>query len=112
MNDETHYRLLKLIEANPQISQRALAKAMGVSLGKLNYCLQAVITRGWVKAKNFAKNPNKRAYAYYLTPKGFEAKTKVTVRFLKQKVKDYESLKEEIESLRREAAKVTIDEDI
>ncbi|MEJ2566937.1 MAG: MarR family EPS-associated transcriptional regulator, partial [Gammaproteobacteria bacterium] len=72
MNDETHYRLLKLIEANPEMSQRDLADAMGVSVGKINYCMRAVIERGWIKAKNFSKSKNKRAYAYYLTSKGVE----------------------------------------
>ena len=106
MNDETHYRLLKLLEANPEISQRELADAMGVSLGKINYCLRAVVERGLVKVKNFKANPNKRAYAYYLTPKRVEEKAHVTGRFLKSKVHEYEELKREIAQLRRENAKV------
>ena len=113
MNDETHYQLLKLIEANPEMSQRELANAMDVSLGKVNYCLKAVIARGWVKVKNFTKNPNKRAYAYYLTPIGFEAKAKVTVRFLMQKIGEYETLRKEIKHLREEisatGSSITID---
>jgi len=103
LNDETHYRLLKLIEANPQLSQRELADAMDVSLGKINYCLRAVIERGWIKARNFTNSPNKRAYAYYLTPKGMEEKTRVTARFLKRKMEEYEELKEEIKRLKQEA---------
>lgn len=102
MNDETHYRLLKIIEANPQVSQRELADAMSVSLGKINYCLRAVIERGLVKVKNFKANPNKRVYAYYLTPKGMEEKTRVTARFLKRKIREYQELKREIAQLRRE----------
>ena len=102
MNDETHYRLLKLIETNPQISQRELADAMGVSLGKINYCLRAVIERGWIKAKNFTKSQNKRAYAYYLTPKGAAEKAKVTARFLKHKMDEYQDLNIQIEQLKRE----------
>ena len=102
MNDETHYRLLKLIETNPQISQRELADAMGVSLGKINYCLRAVIERGWIKAKNFSKSRNKRAYAYYLTPKGASEKAKVTSRFLKIKLDEYSNLKVQIEQLQQE----------
>ena len=102
MNDETHYRLLKLIEANPELSQRELANAMGVSLGKINYCLRAVIGRGWIKARNFTKSRNKRAYAYYLTPKGVEEKAKVTARFLNYKMAEYEELKKEIERLKQE----------
>lgn len=102
MNDETHYRLLKLIEASPEISQRELANAMGVSLGKINYCLRAIIEKGLVKVKNFKANPNKRVYAYYLTPKGMEEKTHVTARFLKRKMSEYEELKHEIEQLKSE----------
>jgi EPS-associated MarR family transcriptional regulator len=102
MNDETHYRLLKLIEANPQMSQRELADAMGVSLGKVNYCLRAVIARGWIKARNFTKSQNKRAYAYYLTPKGAAEKARVTTRFLKHKIDEYQDLKIQIEQLRQE----------
>ena len=105
MNDETHYRLLKLIEANPEMSQRDLADAMGVSLGKINYCLRAFIERGLVKVNNFKANPNKRAYAYYLTPAGIEEKTRVTSRFLKRKLSEYEEVKREISQLRRETAK-------
>ena len=106
MNDETHYQLLKLIEGNPQMSQRELADAMGVSLGKINYCLRAVIERGWIKAKNFTKSQNKRAYAYYLTPKGASEKTKVTTRFLKSKMDEYQDLKTQIEQLQREGAEL------
>ena len=104
MNDETHYQLLKLIEGNPQLSQRELANAMGVSLGKINYCLRAVMQRGLVKVKNFKANPNKRMYAYYLTPKGVEEKSRVTVQFLKRKMREYENLKREIELLQIEIA--------
>ena len=88
------------------MSQRELADAMGVSLGKVNYCLRAVISRGWVKAKNFQHNPNKRAYAYYLTPNGIEEKAKVTVRFLKQKMEEYEEIRREIEDLQHEAMQI------
>ena len=106
MNDETHYRLLKLIEANPEMNQRELADAMGVSLGKVNYCLRAVIERGWIKAKNFTKSQNKRAYAYYLTPKGASEKAKVTARFLKTKMDEYQDLKMQIEQLQQEVAEL------
>jgi len=104
VNDETHYRLLKLIEANPEMSQRDLAKAMGVSLGKANYCLRAVVERGLVKVRNFKANPNKQAYAYYLTPRGIEEKARVTSRFLQRKMIEYEELKRDIAQLKREAA--------
>lgn len=102
LDDETRYRLLKLLESRPELSQRELAVEMGVSLGKVNYCLRAVMERGWVKVRNFTQNPNKRIYAYYLTRKGAEEKAKVTTRFLKRKLKEYEDLKEEIARLQRE----------
>src|SRR3569832_254194 len=70
LDDETRYRLFKLLESKPELSQRELASEMGMSLGKVNYCLRAVMERGWVKVKNFTRHPNKRVYAYYLTAKG------------------------------------------
>ncbi len=101
--DETHYRIFKLIEAQPDISQRQLAEALGISLGKVNYCLKALIDKGQVKVRNFKRNPSKRAYAYLMTPRGVEEKTLLTTHFLKRKMAEYERLKQEIEQLRREA---------
>ena len=103
LTDETRYKLLRMLEANPQASQRELANALGVSVGKVNYCLNALIERGWLKARNFKNNKNKRAYMYYLTPHGFEEKARVTMRFLRQRLAEYEALSAEIEALRREA---------
>jgi len=102
LDDETHYKILKLLQEDPHISQRALADVLGVSLGKTNYCLKALIGRGLVKARNFRNSNNKAAYAYFLTPIGIEEKAKVTARFLKRKMAEYETLRDEIESLRRE----------
>ena len=102
LNDEIRYRLLTLLDSDPNISQRDLAKSLGISLGKTNYCLQALMARGWVKVNNFKRSRNKRAYAYFLTPKGMEEKVKVTGRFLKFKMDEYEALKREISILRRE----------
>jgi len=102
--DESHYKVMRLIEANPEISQRELAQVMGVSLGKANYCLNALIDRGWVKARNFRKSNNKLAYAYLLTPRGVQEKAAITVRFLHRKMDEYESLRKEIAQLRREVA--------
>ncbi len=102
MSDETHYKILNLLQDNPRISQRDLAKELGVSLGKANYCLRALIERGWVKARNFQKSDNKMAYAYLLTPKGIEEKARVTVRFLKYKIGEFEILKREISTMQRE----------
>lgn len=101
--DSHHYKLLKLIEANPAIQQREMAKAMGVSLGKANYCLQALVQKGLVKMGNFRRSDNKPAYSYLLTPGGIEAKARLTVSFLKHKLAEYEAIRNEIEELRREA---------
>jgi EPS-associated MarR family transcriptional regulator len=105
LTDEYRYKLLQLLEANPQISQRELAGALGISLGKVNYCLNALMEKGLVKARNFKNNKNKRAYIYYLTPHGFQEKAAVTVRFFRWKLAEYEALQSEIEILRREAAR-------
>ena len=107
MSDETHYKILNLLQNNPRISQRDLARELGVSLGKANYCLRALIARGWVKARNFQKSDNKMAYAYLLTPKGIEEKARVTVRFLKYKISEYEILKREISIMQREVESQT-----
>jgi EPS-associated MarR family transcriptional regulator len=101
--DPHHYKLLKLIEANPAIQQREMAKAMGVSLGKANYCLQALVQKGLVKMDNFRRADNKLAYSYLLTPSGIEEKARLTVSFLKSKVAEYDAIRNEIEELRREA---------
>lgn len=101
-SDETHYQLIKLIEENPSISQRELADRLGVSLGKVNYCLRALINVGWVKAGNFLRSDNKMRYAYVLTPTGLSEKTKITARFLQKKQVQYESLKIEIARLKSE----------
>jgi len=100
--ESNHYKLLKLIEANPAIQQREMAKAMGVSLGKANYCIQALVQTGLVKMDNFRRNNNKLAYSYLLTPSGIEAKARLTVSFLKHKVAEYEAIRNEIEELRRD----------
>jgi len=101
-HDETHYRIFKLIEAQPDISQRQLAQALGISLGKVNYCLRALIDKGQVKARNFQRNPNKKTYVYLLTSKGIEEKAQLTARFLKRKMVEYEVLKQEIDQLKDE----------
>ena len=105
LTDETRYKILKLIEANPQMSQREVASELGISLGKTNYCLKALIEKGILKTTNFRNSQNKLAYLYKLTPKGIEEKTAVTVRFLKRKMQEYESLKSEIQQIRADAEK-------
>ena len=106
INDEIKYHLLKLLEKDPELSQRAIARQMGISLGKVNYCLHALIDKGIIKAKNFYRNSNKSAYAYYLTPKGIDEKARITLRFLQSKLDEYETLKSEIEEIRKEAAAI------
>ena len=104
LDDETRYRILKMLQADPQASQRRIADELGISLGRVNFCLQALIRRGLVKADNFRNSANKRAYLYLLTPRGIEEKTRVTARFLKIKMDEFELLKRELEQLEREAA--------
>ena len=101
-DDGVTYRLMKSIDAEPQLSQRALSESLGISLGKVNYCLKALVAKGLIKVKNFQHSDNKTAYAYILTPKGVEEKALVTVRFLLRKMAEYEQLQHEIEELRRE----------
>ena len=103
MQDEIAYKLLKLIEAEPHLSQREIAHKMGVSLGKTNYCLKALIDKGFIKLQNFYNTKKKSAYIYFLTPQGIEEKAAVTYRFLRRKIKEYEDIKVEIESLQVEA---------
>ena len=100
MNEESHYHVFKILEDNPNISQRELAEILGVSLGKANYCIRAMIDKGLVKANNFKNSDNKRAYFYKLTPRGIEAKAKMSVRFLARKIAEYEALWLEIEELK------------
>jgi EPS-associated MarR family transcriptional regulator len=102
MNQDTNLKLLRHLEENPDVTQRELADVLGISLGKANYCLKALIEKGLVKANNFKNSANKRAYLYILTPKGIESKASITVAFLQRKVQEYEDLKVEIEDLQRE----------
>jgi EPS-associated MarR family transcriptional regulator len=104
LKEEIHYHVLKHIEANPSITQRELAKELGVSVGKVNYCLKALIDKGWIKANNFKNSNKKLAYFYILTPSGIEQKAKITMNFLKRKMNDYEELKKEIEMLKSEVS--------
>lgn len=102
-SQEVHYKLLKLLGPNPQLSQREVARELGMSLGKVNYCLRALMERGLIKAANFKNSKNKSAYMYLLTPRGIEEKGRVTARFLQTKLREYEELKAEIEQLSKEA---------
>ena len=102
-DDNTSYGLLKTLEDNPGLSQRDMAKRLGISLGKVNFCLNALVEKGCLKVNNFRNSGNKLAYAYLLTPHGVEEKARMTVRFLKYKMQEYEQLRAEIEVLKREA---------
>lgn len=101
--DEIQYKVMRLLEADPEMSQRDVARALGVSLGKVNYCLQALIRQGWIKATNFKNSHNKAAYMYFLTPRGVESKATLAAQFLKRKMREYEELRVEIEQIRQEA---------
>jgi len=100
--EELDLHVLREITLNPQASQRGLAKRLGVSLGRVNYCLRALSGKGWVKARNFQRSDNKWAYAYVLTPTGAQEKLRLTLSFLQRKVADYDRLQDEIAQLRRE----------
>jgi len=101
-SQEIHLKVLRHLEAHPDVTQRELAQHLGISLGKANYCLKALIDKGWVKANNFKNSKNKAAYAYLLTPSGLEQKAKITLRFFAKKMQEYEQLKQEIKELERE----------
>jgi EPS-associated MarR family transcriptional regulator len=102
--DELKFRVMRALESNPNMSQRDLAKHLGVSLGGVNYCVKALIDIGWIKAGNFARNEDKRVYAYLLTPKGIAEKAALTARFLRRKMDEYDALKAEIAQLQAELA--------
>ena len=105
MSEQRQLDAMRLLETNPEMTQRELAEALGVSLGAANYCLKALVQKGWVKLENFQGNPNKLGYLYLLTPMGLAAKTSLTARFLRRKLKEYETLKAEIDSLRKEVSR-------
>lgn len=109
--DELHYKLIRLIDANPEMSQRDLARELGISLGKVNYCLRALIQKGWVKATNFTNSQSKAAYMYLLTPRGLEEKASLIVQFLQLKLREYEVLRGEIKRMRREAKAINAGRD-
>ena len=95
-DEQDHFDILRKIQQNPESTQRELAEELGFSLGKLNYCLKALQTKGLIKIENFKKNPNKLNYFYVLTPKGISEKTKLTLNYMKRKMKEYDELKKEL----------------
>ncbi|MDA8660035.1 MarR family EPS-associated transcriptional regulator [Luminiphilus sp.] len=105
MSEERQLDALRLLATNPDMTQRELAEALGVSLGAANFCLKALVEKGWIKLENFQKNPHKLGYLYLLTPMGIAAKTSLTATFLKRKLEEYEALKVEIQQLKSEVSR-------
>src|SRR5689334_4625266 len=108
ISDETRYHLLTYLAENPAASQRELAQKLGVSVGKVNYCLKALLDKGLLKISNFRNSKKKLAYAYILTPVGIEEKASVTIRFLRRKMAEYDALSKEIERLSQELVAVGV----
>jgi len=97
-NEDDQFNILRSISKNPKASQRNISKNLGLSLGKVNYCLQALKQKGLIKISNFRKSENKLKYAYVITPRGFTEKAKLTVKFMKRKMHEYDELKKESEN--------------
>lgn len=100
--EDIQFQVLRRLHENPDLSQRKLANELGISLGSINFCFQALMERGWVKMQNFSKSKHKMGYVYLLTPSGISKKSKLTAQFLKRKLEEYEALGEEIEQLKAE----------
>jgi EPS-associated MarR family transcriptional regulator len=105
LQEDTYFRVMRILQENPDLTQRELAEKLGISVGGLNYCLKALMEKGMVKMKNFATSKNKFGYVYVLTPTGMAEKAAITHRFLQRKMDEYEALKAEIEALRSEVEK-------
>jgi len=103
VSDSSILRVLRLLDASPRLTQREMARELGVSLGKANYCLRALLAKGFVKVQNFRKSTNKRGYVYLLTPEGVAAKADLTRHFLARKREEYDALRLEVEGLQRES---------
>jgi EPS-associated MarR family transcriptional regulator len=107
IQEDTYFRVLRILHERPDVTQREIANLLGISTSGLNYCLNALIDKGWVKVCNFKESKNKFGYFYLLTPTGIAEKTALTGRFLKRKLQEYEEMRAEIESLKAEIPKVT-----
>ena len=110
LHEDTNFRLRRILEVNPDLSQREMGKALGISFGGIHYCLNALVAKGLVKIENFSQNQNKFGYVYLLTPSGIAEKAALTSVFLKRKMEEYEALRAEIESLHAEAKSSAIGE--
>ena len=111
LTDELRLKILKILEENPDLKQRQLADLLNISLGKTNYCIQSLIEKGLLKVQNFKNSNNKLAYSYLLTPGGMEEKARLTFRFLKRKMEEYEILKKEIEELTHDSIQYNYSEE-
>lgn len=107
IQEDTYFRALRILQEHPDLTQRELASRLGVSLGAVNYCLKALVEKGWVKVQNFRQSKNKLGYAYFLTPQGAIGKAALAGKFLERKMTEYAALRAEIESLREEAESTT-----
>ncbi len=102
LQEDTHFRVLSLLQANPDLTQREIANELGLSTSGLNYCLRALIEKGWIKVQNFNESKNKFGYIYVLTPVGVAQKIAITGKFLQRKIREYEDLRNEIDRLTKE----------
>lgn len=107
--EDARFRIMRLLEEKPEMSQREIAEALGISLGGVNYCLKGLVEKGQVKVRNFRSSRNKMQYAYILTPQGASEKAAMTGRFLRRRMQEYEALRAEIEALREEVGEVVPD---
>jgi EPS-associated MarR family transcriptional regulator len=107
IQEDTYFRVLRILQESPDVTQREIAQLLGVSTSGLNYCLNALIDKGWVKVHNFSESKNKFGYVYLLTPSGIAEKTALTGRFLHRKLKEYEEMRAEIDSLMSEVSEVS-----
>ena len=107
LQEDTYFRVMRILQENPDLTQRELAEQLGISVGGLNYCLKALMEKGLVKMNNFANSKNKFGYVYVLTPSGIAEKAALTRRFLQRKMGEYEALKLEIEVLKSEVKSTT-----
>jgi EPS-associated MarR family transcriptional regulator len=110
LQEDTYYRVLRMLQDNPDLTQREIASQLGISSSGLNYCLNALIDKGWVKMQNFSQSKNKFGYIYVLTPSGIAQKAALTGRFLQRKMQEFEALKAEIELLQSETAQPSTDQ--
>ena len=108
LQEDTYFRVLRMLQDNPDMTQREIAQSLGLSTSGLNYCLKALIDKGWVKVHNFSQSKNKFGYIYVLTPQGIAEKLALTSRFLNRKLSEYEALKVEIDGLQTEVQTSTL----